>query len=556
MEWLTDILFNGSVAHTILTYCVVIAVGIALGKVRIFNVSLGIAFVMFAGIAAGHFGLRANHDALEFVRDFGLILFVFSIGLQVGPAFFSSFRKTGVKFNLLAFAIVITGAVLTVIIHFLSDVPMPVMAGIMSGAVTNTPGLGAVQQTLSQLIKTGIRPDFPDPGIGYAVAYPFGVLGVILSMIIIKKVFDINLVKEQKEISEALHPSDEAPEKATIRITSNSVIGKSVKEITENAPGKMIISRLLNKGNLMIPGPDRIIEHDDIVLVVAGKKEIDSVIGYLGTRSDMDLSARQANLITKRIVVTNTELRGKTLGSLRLRSRYNINITRIERSGIELVANPGIELQMGDRLTIVGDEKSIEIVAREVGNSLRRLYEPNLLPVFTGIILGVIVGSVPIRVPGLSNPLKLGLAGGPLIVAILISKYGHRFSLAAYTTQSANLMMRELGIVLFLASVGLKAGESFVPALVNGGGFVWMGYGALITMFPVLIIGYVARKWFRLNFFEICGLLSGSMTDPPALAYSNSLAQSEVPAVAYATVYPLVMFLRIFIAQLLVLLFV
>ena len=286
MEWLTDILFNGSVAHIILTYCVVIAVGIALGKIRIFNVSLGIAFVMFAGIAAGHFGLRANHDALEFVRDFGLILFVFSIGLQVGPAFFSSFRKTGVKFNLLAFAIVITGAVLTVIIHFLSDVPMPVMAGIMSGAVTNTPGLGAVQQTLSQLIKTGIRPDFPDPGIGYAVAYPFGVLGVILSMIIIKKVFDINLVKEQKEISEAQHPSDEAPEKATIRITSNGVIGKSVKEITENAPGKMIISRLLNKGNLMIPGPDRIIEHDDIVLVVAGKKEIDSVIGYLGTRSD------------------------------------------------------------------------------------------------------------------------------------------------------------------------------------------------------------------------------------------------------------------------------
>jgi len=447
VEWLTDILFNNSVAHTILVYCVVIAVGIALGKIRIFNVSLGIAFVLFAGIAAGHFGLRANHEALEFVRDFGLILFVFSIGLQVGPSFFSSFRKTGVIFNMLAIAIVITGAALTVIIHYLSDIPMPVMAGIMSGAVTNTPGLGAVQQTLSQLMKTGLQPDFPDPGIGYAVAYPFGVLGVILSMIIIKKISGINLVNEQKEISEARHPSDEVPEKATIRVTSSEVTGKSVREITVNAPGKMIISRLLHKGNLIIPGPDRIIEHDDIILIVAGKKEIDPIVSYLGTRSDMDLSARQANLITKRIVVTNTELRGKTLGSLRLRSRYNINITRIERSGIELVANPGIELQMGDRLTIVGDEKSIEIVAREVGNSLRRLYEPNLLPVFTGIILGVIAGSIPIRVPGLSNPLKLGLAGGPLIVAIIISKYGQRFSLAAYTTPSANLMMRELGIV-------------------------------------------------------------------------------------------------------------
>ncbi|NMC41903.1 MAG: putative transporter [Bacteroidales bacterium] len=556
MEWLTDILFNNSVAHTILVYCVVIAAGIALGKIRIFNVSLGIAFVLFAGIAAGHSGFRANHEALEFVRDFGLILFVFSIGLQVGPSFFSSFRKTGVIFNMLALAIVITGAALTVIIHFLSDIPMPVMAGIMSGAVTNTPGLGAVQQTLSQLMKTGLQPDFPDPGIGYAVAYPFGVLGVILSMIIIKKISGINLVNEQKEISEARHPSDEVPEKATIRVTSSEVTGKSVREITGNAPGKMIISRLLHKGNLVIPGPDRIIEHDDIILIVAGKKEIDPIVTYLGTRSDIDLSARQANLVTKRIVVTNTELRGKTLGSLRLRSRYNINITRIERSGIELVANPGIELQMGDRLTIVGDEKSIEIVAREVGNSLRRLYEPNLLPVFTGIILGVITGSIPIRVPGLSNPLKLGLAGGPLIVAIIISKYGHRFSLAAYTTPSANLMMRELGIVLFLASVGLKAGESFVPALKTGGGFIWMGYGAVITMVPVLIIGFIARKWFRFNFFEICGLLSGSMTDPPALAYSNSLAESEAPAVSYATVYPLVMFLRIFIAQLLVLLFV
>jgi len=556
MDWLTDLIFSNSVAHTILVYCVVIACGLALGKIKIFNVSLGIAFILFAGIAASHFGFRINHDVLEFVRDFGLILFVFSIGLQVGPAFFSSFRRSGVILNMLALALVLTGAVVTVIICFVSDLPMPVMAGIMSGAVTNTPGLGAVQQTLSQIMQTNPQSEIPDPGIGYAVAYPFGVLGVILSMIIIKKVFGINMVAEQKAITEAQHPPDEAPEKATIRVTSVNAAGKTVQEITEKAPVRIIISRLLHNGNLILPGPDSKIEHGDVLLVVTGKKDLESVVGYLGTRSDIDLSAHQAKLITRRIVVTNTDVRGKTLGSLRLRSRYNINITRIERSGIELVAGPGIELQMGDRLTVVGDEKSIENVALEVGNSLRRLYEPNLLPIFTGIILGVIAGSIPLKVPGLSNPLKLGLAGGPLIVAIILSKYGHRLSLAAYTTPSANLMLRETGIVLFLASVGLKAGENFIPAITTGGGFSWMGYGALITIVPVLITGIVARKWFRFNYFEICGLLSGSMTDPPALAYANSLAQSEAPAVAYATVYPLVMFMRIFIAQLLVLLFI
>lgn len=556
MNWFTDILLNNSVAHSILVYCVIIAAGFALGRIKIFKVSLGIAFVLFAGIAAGHYGFTANHEVVEFVRDFGLILFVFSIGLQVGPAFFSSFRKSGLMMNMLAITLVVAGALITVLIHFLSGVPMPVMAGIMSGAVTNTPGLGAVQQTLSQVMQQEAMADLPDPGIGYAVAYPFGVLGVILSLIAVKRIFSIDLTTEQKLVSAAEQKGLETPEKMTIQVTSPAAAGRTVREISENAPGEMIISRLLHNGEIFLPGPDTRIEMNDIILIVAGKENINQIADSIGVRSDLDLSARQASLVTRRIVVTNSEVRGKTLGSLKLRSKYNINITRIERSGIELVAKPGIILQMGDRLTVVGDEKSIENVAREVGNSLQRLYEPNLFPIFTGIIIGVIIGSIPLKVPGLSNPLKLGLAGGPLIVAILISKYGYKFSLSAYTTPSANLMLREIGIVLFLASVGLKAGERFVPALTTGDGFIWMGYGALITVIPVLGTGILARKWLRMNYFDICGLLSGSMTDPPALAYSNSIAQSEAPAVAYATVYPLVMFLRIFIAQIMILLFV
>ncbi|HQK71047.1 MAG TPA: putative transporter [Bacteroidales bacterium] len=556
MNWLTDLIINDSVAHAILVYCVIIAAGVALGKVKIFNVSLGITFVLFAGIAAGHFGFVTKHEVIEFVRDFGLILFVFSIGLQVGPAFFSSLRKSGLKMNILAMLIVFTGALITIIIHFLANVPMPLMTGIMSGAVTNTPGLGAAQQTLSE-ITAGMDPEkFPDPSIGYAVAYPFGVVGVILSMIFIRKMFRINLDKELKVISEKLHHPDEIPEKVSIQVKSKKIAGKSVNEIVKNSPGKMVISRLLHKGELLLPGPDTVIEENDIILVVAEKKSISAIIDYIGNESDLDLSTRMGKMVSRRIVVTNPAVAGKSLGSLKLRSRYNINITRIERSGIEFVASSGLILQMGDRMTVVGDEGSIENVAREVGNSLRRLYEPNLIPIFVGIILGILLGSIPLNIPGVSNPIKLGLAGGSLIVAMFLSKFGHRFSLIPYTTTSANLMLRETGIVLFLASVGLRAGEKFIPSLTSGDGFIWMGYGAIITVLPVIFTGILAIRWMKYNYFEVCGLLAGSMTDPPALAYANNMAQSEIPAVAYATVYPLVMFLRILVAQLLILLFV
>ncbi|MGQ9621253.1 MAG: putative transporter [Bacteroidales bacterium] len=556
MNWLTDVILNDSVAHAILVYSVAIATGVALGKIKIFNINLGITFVLFAGIAAGHFGFSTNHEVIDFIRDFGLILFVFSIGIQVGPAFFSSLRKSGLKMNMLAMVIVITGALITVLIHFLSGVPMSLMAGIMSGAVTNTPGLGAAQQTINEIMQ-GINPEeIPDPSLGYAVAYPFGVVGVILSMIFIRKIFRINIDKEIKNTSERLHPADEIPEKVTIKVRSDKVAGKRIGEIVKNGPGKMVISRLFHKGELSLPGPDTVIEENDIILVVSEKKSIPAIVSYIGEESDLDLSSRSGKLVSHRIVVTNPYIAGKNLGSLKLRSRYNINITRIERSGIELVASSGLILQMGDRMTVVGDESSIENVARETGNSLRRLYEPNLVPIFAGIIIGILVGSIPFKIPGVSNPIKLGLAGGSLIVAILLSKFGHRFSIVLYTTTSANLMLRETGIVLFLASVGLKAGEKFIMSLGSGDGFVWMGYGAVITVLPVIAAGIFAIKWLKYSYFEVCGLFAGSMTDPPALAYANKLAQSEAPAVAYATVYPLVMFLRIFIAQLLILLFV
>ena len=556
MNWFIDIFLNDSVAHAILVYSVVIATGVALGKIKIFNISLGITFVLFAGIAAGHFGFSANHEIIDFIRDFGLILFVFSIGIQVGPAFFSSLRKSGLKMNMLATVIVITGALITVLIHFLSGVPMSLMTGIMSGAVTNTPGLGAAQQTINEIMP-GIDPGkIPDPSLGYAVAYPFGVVGVILSMIFIRKIFRIDIDKEIKNTSGMLHPADEIPEKVTIKVKSDKVAGKRIGEIVKNGPGKMVISRLFHKGELSLPGPDTIIEENDIILVVSEKKSIPAIVSYIGEESDLDLSSRSGKLVSRRIVVTNPHIAGKSLGSLKLRSRYNINITRIERSGIELVAGSGLILQMGDRMTVVGDESSIENVARETGNSLRRLYEPDLVPIFAGIIIGILVGSIPFKIPGVSNPMKLGLAGGSLIVAMLLSKFGHRFSLVPYTTTSANLMLRETGIVLFLASVGLKAGEKFIMSLASGDGFIWMGYGAVITVLPVTVAGVFAIKWLKYSYFEVCGLFAGSMTDPPALAYANKMAQSEAPAVAYATVYPLVMFLRIFIAQLLILLFV
>jgi putative transport protein len=552
MNWIKDLLFSDSVAHTILIYCIVISLGVLLGKIRIYGVSLGIAFVLFAGIALGHFGFSANPQVVDFIKEFGLILFVFSIGLQVGPGFFASFKRGGIVLNLLALAIVLTGGSITLILHYVSGTSLPMLTGIMSGAVTNTPGLGAAQQALTQIYANG---DIPEISIGYAVAYPFGVLGIIITMLLIRRTFRINIENELSLYNRYQHPEDRIPEKISILVTNRELSGRKIKDVTSSINYSFIISRILHKGILQLAGPDTIINEGDIILIVAQKRVLPEIISAIGEVSKMDLTALSGKLISRRIFVSNRDVFGKKLGSLKLRTKYNINITRIYRSGIEFVASPEIRLQMGDKLTIVGDEVSLSKVTEELGDSIKRLDEPNIIPIFIGILAGVLIGSIPIRIPGIIHPVKLGLAGGPLIVAILLSKYGYKFQLVSYTTPSANLMLREIGIVLFLASVGITAGAKFVPAILSGDGFIWMGYGAVITLLPLLVIGFFARIYLKRNYLELCGLLAGSMTDPPALAFANSIAATEAPAVAYATVYPLVMFLRIFVAQLLIILF-
>jgi putative transport protein len=456
----------------------------------------------------------------------------------------------------MALMIVLLGGLTTLLIHYTTGTSMPILVGVMSGAVTNTPGLGAAQQAISQVSGNTSGEALPEIGLGYAVAYPFGVLGIILTMFAIRKITRIDVQKELSLFNQDMNPSEALPEKISILVTNPKIFKKTIFEISRMIGQEVIISRVLHNGELLLASSDTLIYENDIVLAVARKGSVPSVVRLMGTQSDMDLTPKSGKLISRRILVTNRVVFGKDLGSLRLRTRYNINITRVYRSGIELVASPHLRLQMGDRLTVVGDEKSMEKVIEQLGNSIKRLNEPNIIPIFIGILLGVLLGSIPIPIPGILNPVRLGLAGGPLIVAILLSKYGYKFSLVSYTTPSANLMLREVGIVLFLASVGIMAGEKFIPTLLSGDGFVWMGYGAIITLLPLFIVGFYSRKYLRRNYFEICGLLSGSMTDPPALAYANNIAQSEAPAVAYATVYPLVMFLRIFIAQLLVLMFV
>ncbi len=552
MNWLNDLLFGDTVAHIILVYSMIIVTGVWLGRIKIYGVSLGITFVLFAGITAGHFGLTGNHAVIDFIRDFGLILFVFSIGLQVGPGFFSSFKKGGISLNLLAMTIVILGALTTISLHYITGISMPALVGVMSGAVTNTPGLGAAQQALTQ--ASGGNP-VPEIGLGYAVAYPFGVLGIILTMFIIRKLFSVDVHEELKRFTQHQHPKELLPEKVSIVVKNRGVFGKTIREVTEMIKYEFVISRLLRDEHIILASSETLLHENDIILVVTQKKFVDEVLSLIGQKSRTDISTVSGPIAVRQVIITNKKIAGKELSELKIRTKYNVNITRILRSGIELVATPDLRLQLGDKLTVVGDEISLSNVAGELGNSIKRLDEPNLVAIFIGILLGVLLGSIPLKLPGIVKPLQLGLAGGPLIVAILLSRYGYKLSIISYITPSANLILRETGIVLFLASVGIMSGEKFIPTLTSGEGFVWMGYGAIITLIPLIIIGIYARLRLKKNFLEICGLLSGSMTDPPALAYANSIADCEAPAVAYATVYPLVMFLRIFVAQILILMF-
>ena len=556
MNWLSELFTGDGIAHTVLLFAFVIAAGISLGKIKIFGISLGITFVLFVGIFAGHFGFTANREILHFIKEFGLILFVYSIGLQVGPGFFSSFKKGGVTLNMLAVGIVLLGALITLIIHFASGTPMQTMVGIMSGAVTNTPGLGAAQQAYTDMNGT----DGASIATGYAVAYPLAVVGIITSILLIRYIFRINIEKETEDLKKTSSNPDEHIELISLEVNNPAIFGRTIGEIRNLIDRRFIISRVLHKQNeqVEIPSAQTVLNKEDHIYVATTPKNKEAIVAFLGNeinRKQEEWDLLDTHLVARRILITRSSINGRSIRQLNLRSSFGVNITRVNRSGVDLIAESSLQLQVGDRVTVVGDEKAIENVEQVLGNQMKRLNEPNLIPVFIGIFLGVLLGSIPFTFPGIPQPVKLGLAGGPLIVAILISIFGPKYHLVTYTTMSANLMLREIGICLFLACVGIDAGGNFIETLVHGGGLTWVGYGIMITMIPLLTIGIAGRWFFKINYYTLMGLLAGSTTDPPALAYSNATAGNDAPAVSYATVYPLTMFLRVLTAQLMILLF-
>lgn len=555
MNWFTDLFFADSVAHSVLVLGLTIAIGLVLGRIKIGSISLGITWVLFVGIVLSHFGMVIDPKTCTFVKEFGLILFVYSIGLQVGPAFFSSLKEGGVHLNLLATAIVILGCITCYIIHIATGEELTTMVGVMSGAVTNTPGLGAAQQTISDIVTDAAAAAEANnlSASAYAIAYPLGVIGIIVSMVVIRYIFRIRIDKEKLALQQ-----DNAPRTITLdlKVVNQGVVGKSIEDIVNITQREFVVSRMIRNGEQEIVSGSTTLQLGDILRVVIGSPDVVLVQSLIGEQITMDekvwKQGGDAHLEKRRIVVTKPSLNGKHIGELHLRTTYNVTITRVVRAGVELVATYGLRLQMGDVVVTVGRKEDLDQVAAILGNSVRRLDHPNLLPIFIGIFLGVLLGSIPILIPGIPQPVKLGLAGGPLIVAILVARYGPKFKLVTFTTNSANMMLREIGISLFLASVGLGAGKGFIEAL-SGGGYWWILYGLIITVVPLLIVGIVARRIMRLDYFSIMGVLSGGMTDPPALAYANSLSSIDRAAVAYATVYPLTMFLRIFAAQILVL---
>lgn len=559
MDWLSELLFRESIANTVLLFSVVIATGVFLGKIKIFGISLGVTFVLFMGILFAHLGFHVEHSLLHFIKEFGLILFVFSIGLQVGPGFFSSFKKGGMRLNALALMVIALNVIIVITLFYLLQgrVSMAMMVGVMSGAITNTPGLGAAQQALEQLYSAGQITEIPQIALGYAVAYPFGVMGIILSLIFIRYVFKIQIEKETEDSKKNTESSQSNPLIFTIKITNKNLYGKTLYEVKKLASRSFVVSRLKHEAEsqFIVPDANTVFSENDILVCVVESKNADFLISFLGERIEYDWEIGENRMVSHRAIVTNSKMNGKTIRELHLRSTLGVNITRVNRSGIELLGSPDLILQIGDKVTIVGEENAVERTERLFGNSLKRLKEPNLITIFIGILFGIILGSIPIYFPGMPMPVKLGLAGGPLIVAILIGRFGYKAKLVTYTTQSANLMLRELGICLFLASVGIGAGGSFVDTVLSGDGLLWVGCGFIITTLPLLIVGLIARLYYKMNYFTIMGLLSGSTTDPPALAYANATAGNDMPAVAYSTVYPLTMFLRVLIAQFLILIF-
>ena len=555
MNWINDLLWGEGIGHSILLLSFVIAAGIQLGKIKVFGVSLGITLVLFVGIILGHFGFTINHNVIHFFKEFGLILFVYSVGMQVGPGFFSSFKQGGITLNMLACGIVFLGVLTAVILHYATGIPMPTMVGILSGAVTNTPGLGAAQQAFSDM--HGVSDN--TIALGYAVAYPLGVIGIILSIILIKYIFRVSFDKENEQLNseDSSHTNEAKP--ISLIVKNPAIFNKTVAELSNLLEHRdFVISRVWRDSNkqIEIASANTVLQENDKVFVITTETDAETIKTFIGEEIDMERKQwirMESQFINRRILITKPELNGKRLGQLKLRKLYGINITRINRAGVDLVAKPGLTLQVGDRVNVVGTETAVSNVEKVLGNSMKRLNEPNLITIFVGIALGIVLGSIPISFPGIPQPVKLGLAGGPLVVAILISRFGYHYKLITYTTQSANLMLREIGITLFLACVGLGAGKGFIETIINEGGYVWIAYGAIITLLPLLIVGIIGRYVYKLNYYTLIGVLSGATTNPPALAYSNDLTSCDAPAVGYATVYPLTMFLRVLTAQILIL---
>lgn len=553
MNWLHDLFFGTGIAHSILVLSLAIAVGIFLGaKLKFKGITLGITWILFCAIACSHFGMTLDPLVESFAKDFGLILFVYSIGLQVGPGFFSSFGQGGLKLNILAASIVLLGCVTAYIIHLVSGTDIATMTGVLFGAVTNTPGLGAAEQTFQDL--TGVAN--PDIASGYAMAYPLGVVGIIVSLLLLRWFFRVKLDREETQV-QAEKGEVQKVSHYDLELTNPQVDGIRVRDLGLLTHVTIVVSRIIDKdGNEFMPDADTILHVGDQVRFVTDAKNERTVL-LLGPLTNVAWEEREKDihLQSRHIVVTKPKINGKRIMDLKIREAFNITITRVRRAGIELLATPELRLQMGDRLTVVGEAEAVERMAKAFGNSTKKLDAPNLASLFFGIVLGVTLGMLPIALPGLSQPFKLGLAGGSLIVAILMGAFGPKWHVVTYTTSSANLMIREIGIALFLAAVGFGAGKSFIPTLL-GGGYVWIGYGVIITMVPLLLIGVVARLWLKLDYFTLMGLIAGSTTDPPALAYATSQSSvNDRAAVAYSTVYPLTMFLRVLTGQLMILLF-
>lgn len=559
MDWLINLFTTtDSVAHIVLLYAIVIAVGVYLGKIKIGGISIGVTFVLFAGIAAGHIGFTAPTNILSFLQEFGLILFVFMIGLQVGPGFLESFRKGGITLNLLSTVMVVLNVIVMFACYYIffdtSDPKnLPMMVGTLYGAVTNTPGLGAANETLYSIFDKG---EVPQIASGYACAYPLGVLGIIGATIAIKYIFGIKLEKEEEELAKEEEDNDDVkPHFMDLEVTNLYLEGKTLAQVHNFLNRDFVCSRILHDGHVSIPNGSTIFHIGDKLFVVCAEYDAEAIIAFIGPTINVDWKKQDEPMVSKRILVTRSSINGKTLGQMHFSSAYGVNVTRVTRQGMDLFAIPSLSLQVGDRIMVVGPEDAVNRVAAVMGNSIKRLDAPNIATIFVGVFIGILFGSIPVAIPGIPVPIKLGIAGGPLIIAILIGRYGYKVHLVTYTTTSANMMLREIGLMLFLASVGIKAGDGFLETVIQGDGVKYVYTGFLITIIPILIIGIIARKKYKFNYFTIMGMIAGTYTDPPALAYANSICSKEAPSIGYSTVYPLSMFLRIFTAQIIVLFF-